>query len=116
MTSRQRTMRVAAAVLVAGLVVILALLVKRGIRRPASPVGNAAADSGDALKAPVGRPENSSLSAPTLLRVAMLPVRDRTTVVAEFSGPLIRAEEVESANGTVTIEVGPVQPGVRPED
>jgi hypothetical protein len=115
MISGQRRTRVALAILVVGILLMIALLMRRSIRRSVTPVSNASVENGNPLTRPVAAAAPEPV-APTLLRVAMLPLADRTTVVAEFSGPLPHAEEVEAAAGTINIEAGPVQPGVRPED
>jgi hypothetical protein len=51
-----------------------------------------------------------------LTRVLMLPLVDRTTVVAELTGRVPRVREVDSNPATVTIEAGPVDAATRPLD
>lgn len=52
----------------------------------------------------------------TLSRVLMLPLVDRTTIVAELTGRAPRVREIDSNPATVTIEVGPVDGATKPLD
>jgi hypothetical protein len=104
----------ALAVAVVAVAAIGAWLVTRGVDRSLSTRSRRTVvkTAGD-IKAPVAVEETAPLS---LVRVAMLPLADRTTVVAEFSGPLPQAEEVDAGEGQVAIEAGPVKAGVQARD
>ena len=51
-----------------------------------------------------------------LSRVLMLPLTDRTTVVAELTGRVPRVQEIGANPATVTIEAGPIDAATRPLD
>src|ERR1700730_5172614 len=63
-----------------------------------------------------GSPGPAFSADATLSRVLMLPLADRTTIVAELTGRVPRVQEIASNPATVTIEAGPVDAATKPLD